>query len=107
MNSIFFRDYNCFFNENTFIFKFYIFFLYLGKWIWYKQGNMFDLLWLSLFYRSAIVYVTSNTDFNVADQRCLQYDIHELQPSIPVMRVTFDDLLNHMTLDESDRRLYM
>jgi len=57
-------------------------------------------------YRAAIVLIHNTDEFNLADQRSIQYELLKLNPRIPFMRVVFSTLPTSMTLDE-DRRLFM
>ena len=63
---------------------------------------------LCLCFRAAIVFVvTGRAEFNFADQRSMQYEIHDLDPKLPIKRVQFDRLNNSNLRVDADRRLFM
>lgn len=55
---------------------------------------------------AVIVFLVSEIEWNVFDQRLLEYEIYALAPSVKIRRVVFDTLVTSMQLKE-DRKLFM
>ena len=53
--------------------------------------------------RALIVFVVSQNEKNIGDQRMIEYKCIELEPLIKVIRLTINDIHKKVKLDEQKR----
>lgn len=57
-------------------------------------------------FRACIVFLVGKSEFNFADQKSLQYEIHTLQSTLKILRLTFEDLQAGVRLN-GNRELFL
>lgn len=55
-------------------------------------------------HQKCVVFLIQNGERNVFDQRHLEYQIGKVQPTIPVFRLAFGDLLKHTSIANTPKR---
>lgn len=56
--------------------------------------------------KTCVLFVVQSRNFNIADERPLEYALWEETPSIPTFRLCFGDVLEHTSLTSSRELLY-
>ena len=54
-----------------------------------------------------IIFFISDKEYNVFDQRAVEYEVYAENPSIVIQRVKFADVTDKLHLDETSRKLYL
>ena len=72
-----------------------------------QNCSYFECLFCFLNFRAAILFLITSEERNIFDQRWLEYGVFKCNPTIPILRMTYQDIYDQGHVDEDNNLIVL